>query len=243
MIDLDHVAIATDDIEAALAHAGRRARRHDLRGRRRLRLPLGPGAPRGGGGGMTVELLVEWEPEQNDFLARFLARHGPGQHHLTFKVPDLAATLERVRPDGFRAGERRPQRPALEGSLPPAARRRTAPWCSSRRCTATTPAPPRWSAARSRGDAFFEPEWWPAPPPRADDRATARAASCWRRRRCRARSASSPACSRARSSTTTVGRGRARVAGRWPRSGSSRTPTRPRASAGSTSSAPAQPRR
>ncbi len=52
--------------------------------------------------GMTVELLIEWQPEQNDFLARFLQRHGPGQHHLTFKVPDLAATLGRVQQAGFR---------------------------------------------------------------------------------------------------------------------------------------------
>ena len=39
--------------------------------------------------------------EQNDFLARFVARHGAGPHHLTFKVPDLADALERVRGAGF----------------------------------------------------------------------------------------------------------------------------------------------
>ncbi len=46
--------------------------------------------------GMTVELLEPWEPDTSDFLSRFLDRHGEGPHHLTFKVPDLAAELERL---------------------------------------------------------------------------------------------------------------------------------------------------
>ena len=53
------------------------------------------------GDGMTVELLEPWAVEHNDFLARFVARHGAGPHHLTFKVPDLAAAIERVRSAGF----------------------------------------------------------------------------------------------------------------------------------------------
>ncbi|MGZ4133196.1 MAG: VOC family protein, partial [Actinomycetota bacterium] len=51
--------------------------------------------------GMTVELLEPFEPERNDFLARFLARHGAGPHHLTFKVPDLVAMLDRVTAGGY----------------------------------------------------------------------------------------------------------------------------------------------
>ena len=50
---------------------------------------------------MTIELLEPWEPERNDFLARFLARHGPGPHHLTFKVRDITAALERVTAAGY----------------------------------------------------------------------------------------------------------------------------------------------
>src|SRR5918993_2572674 len=45
-------------------------------------------------GGMQVELLEPHRPERDDFLARFLAAHGPGLHHLTFKVPDLLAAVE-----------------------------------------------------------------------------------------------------------------------------------------------------
>jgi catechol 2,3-dioxygenase-like lactoylglutathione lyase family enzyme len=46
------------------------------------------------GNGARIELLMPHAVEQNDFLARFLARHGPGPHHLTFKVGDLAEALE-----------------------------------------------------------------------------------------------------------------------------------------------------
>jgi methylmalonyl-CoA/ethylmalonyl-CoA epimerase len=53
------------------------------------------------GAGMPIELLEPWAVDQNDFLARFLARHGPGAHHLTFKVPDLAAALARLTASGF----------------------------------------------------------------------------------------------------------------------------------------------
>ena len=41
--------------------------------------------------GARVEVLMPWDVEVNDFLARFLAPNGPGPHHLTFKVPDLEA--------------------------------------------------------------------------------------------------------------------------------------------------------
>lgn len=53
------------------------------------------------GEGMSIELLEPWDSERNDFLARFLARHGAGPHHMTFKVPDLAAALERARSAGY----------------------------------------------------------------------------------------------------------------------------------------------
>ena len=46
---------------------------------------------------MTIESLVVWRPEDDDFLERFVARHGGGAHHITFKVPDLAGDARRVR--------------------------------------------------------------------------------------------------------------------------------------------------
>lgn len=52
--------------------------------------------------GMKLEVLQPFQPEVNDFLRRFLDRNGPGPHHLTYKVPDLAAALELVEDAGYR---------------------------------------------------------------------------------------------------------------------------------------------
>ena len=52
--------------------------------------------------GMTLEVLEPYQPEQNDFLRRFLDRNGPGPHHLTFKVPDLLAALKLAEDAGYR---------------------------------------------------------------------------------------------------------------------------------------------
>jgi catechol 2,3-dioxygenase-like lactoylglutathione lyase family enzyme len=51
--------------------------------------------------GMRVEVLRPHAVEQNDFLRRFLDRTGPGVHHLTFKVPDLAAALRAAEAAGI----------------------------------------------------------------------------------------------------------------------------------------------
>lgn len=52
--------------------------------------------------GMKVEVLEPFRPDLNDFLRRFLDHRGPGPHHLTFKVPDLAAALDDVEAAGYR---------------------------------------------------------------------------------------------------------------------------------------------
>ncbi len=51
--------------------------------------------------GMKIELLEPWETERNDFLQRFVQRHIHGPHHMTFKVPDIRAAIERFRESGF----------------------------------------------------------------------------------------------------------------------------------------------
>lgn len=43
--------------------------------------------------GMRVEGLQPARVDEFDFLQRFLDRHGPGPHHMTFKVPDLGDAL------------------------------------------------------------------------------------------------------------------------------------------------------
>lgn len=50
-------------------------------------------------GGGRIEVL---EPAETDgFLHRFLARRGPGVHHVTFKVPSLGAACERAAAHGY----------------------------------------------------------------------------------------------------------------------------------------------
>ena len=51
--------------------------------------------------GARLEVLQPWEPEANPFLRRFLDGSGPGPHHLTFKVPDIASALDAVGAAGF----------------------------------------------------------------------------------------------------------------------------------------------
>ena len=50
---------------------------------------------------MKLEVLAPYAIEDNDFLRRFLDASGPGPHHLTFKVPDLAAALAEVEAAGL----------------------------------------------------------------------------------------------------------------------------------------------
>jgi len=51
-------------------------------------------------GGARLELLEPAGPP-GGFLHRFLERPGPGVHHVTFKVPSLAAAAERARARGY----------------------------------------------------------------------------------------------------------------------------------------------
>ena len=51
--------------------------------------------------GARVEVLMPNDPLVNDFLERFLARHGPGPHHITFKVPHLPTAIDQARRSGF----------------------------------------------------------------------------------------------------------------------------------------------
>ncbi len=98
---LDHVAIAAPDHRPVLA-----ALTGELGG-----LVLSGGTPPGAGframqvrlgrgeAGMTVEVLEPFQPENNDFLERFIAVTGGGVHHITFKTDDVVA--ERARLQGL----------------------------------------------------------------------------------------------------------------------------------------------
>ena len=74
------------------------------------------------GDGMPVELLEPWAVDRNDFLARFVARHGAGPHHLTFKVAEPRRRARTRRGRRLPPGEHQRLRPGVEGSVPDAGR-------------------------------------------------------------------------------------------------------------------------
>ncbi len=61
-----------------------------------------------------VELLEPLDPDTP--VGRFLARRGPGLHHIAYGSPDLRADLERLRANGFRLIDEEP-RPGARGHL------------------------------------------------------------------------------------------------------------------------------
>ncbi|HYW07387.1 MAG TPA: VOC family protein, partial [Longimicrobium sp.] len=67
-----------------------------------------------GSGAGRLELLA---PLRDDSaIARFLARRGPGMHHLCYRVADVAAELERHRAAGAQLIDETP-RPGAAGHL------------------------------------------------------------------------------------------------------------------------------
>jgi methylmalonyl-CoA/ethylmalonyl-CoA epimerase len=102
--DLDHVALAARDTSDALRFltgplGGTVIFGGQSIGFRPMQVWVGTQA----GDGMPVELLEPWAVDRNDFLARFVAKHGSGPHHMTFKVSDIAAAIERVEDAGLHA--------------------------------------------------------------------------------------------------------------------------------------------
>jgi len=63
-------------------------------------------------GGSDIELLTATDTESP--IGKFLARRGPGIHHVCFRVPDLEAALERCREAGYQLIDAAP-RPGADG--------------------------------------------------------------------------------------------------------------------------------
>ena len=140
----------------------------------------------------AVELLEPWAVEQNDFLARFVARHGAGPHHMTFKVPTSPTAVAARARRGLPPREHRRLRSRVEGSVPHAARS-----ARHRRAARGVARPSRDARRAARLRRRERPEHAPAlvGRSRAADRPRRRcAASCCARRRSPPPSASSPAC-------------------------------------------------
>ena len=115
--------------------------------------------------GMTVELLEPWAVEQDDFLARFLARHGDGPHHLTVKVEDFDGALDAARASGRTpVGVSRADPTWLEAFLVPAEAFGTVVQLAAQSDDVDLAA--RVADAETAGP-LANPAWWPPPPRRA----------------------------------------------------------------------------
>jgi methylmalonyl-CoA/ethylmalonyl-CoA epimerase len=109
-LPLDHVAIAVHSLDAArhlyeslTGAAGSRAETVAAQGVKVVFIGTGAG---------RLELLEATSPDTP--VGRFLARRGPGLHHIAYRVPDLEAALARLEAAGFELIDRAP-RPGAGG--------------------------------------------------------------------------------------------------------------------------------
>ena len=166
-IDLDHVALATREVAAALdvlvgELGGLLIFGGNNLGFRALQVRLGPDATTG----LNVEVLEPWDHEANDFLHRFLERHGAGPHHLTFKVDDLARKLEEIEAAGIRVVGADLSSPSWkEAFVHPKDGHGTVIQLAEQH---GFPARDELLTEVRAHGPHAHPQWWPDPPPRAD---------------------------------------------------------------------------
>ena len=101
-----HIGIAVDDLDAAIARyealfggSVEHRERVDDQGVEAASLHVGSS---------RVELLAPLGPDTP--VGKFLAKRGPGMHHIAFEVDDVAAELERLRADGVQLIDDQPRR-------------------------------------------------------------------------------------------------------------------------------------
>jgi len=108
---IDHVGVAVEDIDGALALF------RDTLGlelvHREAVSEQGVDAALLDVGDAHVELVAPLGPDTA--VGRFLARRGPGLHHVAYRVPDVAAELARLADAGVRLIDERP-RTGIRGS-------------------------------------------------------------------------------------------------------------------------------
>jgi len=109
---VDHVGIAVSDVDAAIAFyrdaLGLEVEPAEEVATDRVRAHFIPA------GSAALELLEGTAPDSP--IAKYLARRGPGIHHLTLRVPDIRNALARLKAHGVRLIDEEP-RDGAHGSL------------------------------------------------------------------------------------------------------------------------------
>lgn len=105
LINLDHVAIAVENLDAALAEYERQYRIQSVH--REVIESQGVEEAMIAVGGSHIQLL---EPLGEDTpVGKFLAKHGEGLHHVAYAVPDLDAALDHLRSQGVQLVDDKPR--------------------------------------------------------------------------------------------------------------------------------------
>jgi methylmalonyl-CoA epimerase len=111
---LDHVGIAVDDLELALAFyrdaLGLQVGPVEEVSSQRVRAQM---VSTGTSGSASLELLEATADDSP--IARFVGRRGPGLHHITFRVESVSDALTELKKRGVRLIDEVP-RPGAEGS-------------------------------------------------------------------------------------------------------------------------------
>ena len=97
MISIDHLGIAVKSLAAAKGiyeKLGLAVSSEETVEGEQVRLVMVPV------GESRLELLEA--TSENSAVARFIAKRGEGLHHVCLRVPDLTATVERLKNDGIR---------------------------------------------------------------------------------------------------------------------------------------------
>lgn len=96
LTELDHVGIAVEDLDAAVAHYRRTLGLEPVH--REVVASQGIEEVLFAVGTSYVQLLGALRPDTP--VGRFLASRGPGVHHVGYRVDDVAGELERLRAQG-----------------------------------------------------------------------------------------------------------------------------------------------
>jgi methylmalonyl-CoA epimerase len=106
MTELDHVGIAVEDLDAAVELYGRLLGMRPVH--REIVASQGVEEVLLAAGRSHVQLLGALGSDTP--VGRFLARRGPGIHHVGYRVADVAAELERLAAEGVRLVDPVPRR-------------------------------------------------------------------------------------------------------------------------------------
>ena len=97
MFSIDHIGVAVKSLAAAKGiyeKLGLKLSPEEVVESEQVRVVMVPL------GESRMELL---EPtSENSMIAKFIAKRGEGLHHVSLRVPDLAAAVERLKQDGVR---------------------------------------------------------------------------------------------------------------------------------------------